>query len=82
MTTKGAHCRWAKEQVGCASLDVIEGRAQTKQEAIEAKSGIPTFHEALELFLTHRTAEHASGKAPMTEQTAKDFRGSFNKHLG
>ncbi len=72
---KGTHCRWAKEQVGRASLDVIEGRAQTKQEAIEAKSGIPTFREALELFLTHRTAERASGN-PTLNSAALAVNGS------
>lgn len=82
--SKGAHCAWAKKQIGKVAHDITEGKVRTRNEqAAEAASlGIPTFRQALEQYIAHRTTARASGKARMIEMTAKDYRGSFEKHLG
>ena len=78
--SKGAHCAWAKKQMGATLLDIHEGNVLTKDERETQKAalGIPTFAEALEQYIEHRTSERASGKAPMVEKTAKDYRNTFN----
>lgn len=80
---KGMHCAWAKKQMGAALLDIQEGNAHTKdeREADKARLGIPAFAEALDQYIEHRTSERASGKAPMVEKTARDYRNSFNLHF-
>ncbi len=74
--SKGAHCAWAKKQKGATLLDIYKGNVLTKDERETQKAvlGIPTFAEALEQYIEHRTRERASGKAPMVEKTAKDYR--------
>ncbi len=81
--SKGTHTRWAKDQIGKVALDVQEGKARTKAEKVADKAalGIPTFREALEQYIAHRTTARASGKARMVEQTVKDYRLAFDKHL-
>jgi integrase len=80
---KGAHCRWAKEQVGKITHDIASGNVFTRkeQEVVEAASSIPTFRDALEQYIEHRTTARQSGRARMMESTAYDYRMSFNKHL-
>lgn len=80
---KGAHCRWAKEHLGKVTLDIQEGNVLTRAErdADVLARGIPTFAQALDQFITHRRGDRASGKAPMTETTEKDYRGSFSVHF-
>lgn len=77
--SKGAHCAWAKKQMGATLLDIHEGNVLTRDERETQKAalGIPTFSEALEQYIEHRTSERASGKAPMVEKTAKDYRNTF-----
>ncbi len=80
---QGTHCAWAKKQVGKALLEIQEGNVLTKgeRELERAKLGIPTFADALEQYITHRTTARASGKARMMETTARDYRNSFKNHL-
>ena len=80
---KITHCRWAKDRLGKASHDITEGNVKTRDEKeVEAVSlGIPTFQDALEQYIAHRTTARASGRARMMETTARDYRNSFNKHL-
>jgi hypothetical protein len=82
--SKGTHTRWAKDQIGKAALDVRDGKARTKAEkaADKAALGIPTFREALDQYIAHRTSDRASGKARMIDQTVNDYRLAFDKHLG
>jgi integrase len=82
--TQGTHCRWAKDQVGKIALDITTGNVRTREETELEKNrlGIPTFREALEQYIEHRTTARASGKARMMEATARDYRLSFNLHLG
>ena len=77
----GKHTAWAKKQVGRVAHDIDEGKAATRQEAADARAGIPTFREAFDEYLTHRQSIRASGKARMLETTAHDYRLSFDKHL-
>lgn len=81
---QGTHCAWAKKQVGKVVLDIQEGNVRTKEEkAVEAEAlGVPTFREALDQYIAHRTTARASGKARMIETTSKDYQQSFDKHLG
>lgn len=79
---QGTHCAWAKKQLGATVQAITSGEVRTRDEKASANLGVPTFSEALDQFITHRTAARASGKAPMTATTAKDYRGSFNLHLG
>ncbi len=80
---KGAHCAWAKKQVGKVAFDIQEGKVKTRDEktAETAALGVPIFRQALEQYIAHRTTPRASGKARMVEQTAKDYRHAFGKHL-
>lgn len=80
---KGAHCRWAKEQMGKIAHDITIGNVYTREEleVTQAALGIPTFRNALEQYIEHRTTARASGRARMLEDTAYEYRGSFNKHL-
>lgn len=80
---KGPHCRWAKEQVGKIAHDISTGNVRTRVEHEVAQSalGIPTFRNALEQYIEHRTTARASGRARMVEKTAYEYRGSFNRHL-
>ncbi len=43
---------------------------------------MPTFREALDQYIAHRTTARASGKARIIEATSKDYQQSFDKHLG
>jgi len=81
--SKGAHCRWAKAQVGKVTHEIATGNVRTRdeQQNERARLGIPTFREALEQYITHRTQPRASGKAPMKPGTAYDYRSSFANHL-
>jgi len=81
--SKGAHCRWAKEQVGKVTHEIATGNVRTRDEQQDerARLGIPTFREALEQYITHRTQPRASGKAQMKSGTAYDYRSSFANHL-
>ena len=80
---KGAHCRWAKDQVGKVALDITTGNVFTREEkeVSQVALGIPTFRDALEQYIEHRTTSRQSGRARMMEGTAYEYRGSFNKHL-
>ena len=80
---KGTHCRWAKDQIGKAALDIQNGSVRTRDEAAEDKLalGVPTFREALEQYIEHRTTKRASGKARMLDTTAYDYRKAFTRHL-
>jgi len=81
--SKGAHCRWAKEQVGKIAHEIATGNVFTREEneVVQAALGIPTFRNALEQYIEHRTTARQSGRARMMESTAYDYRMSFNKHL-
>jgi integrase len=81
--TQGTHCRWAKDQVGKIALDITTGNVRTREEhnTEQAALGIPTFRNALEQYIEHRTTARQSGRARMMEGTAYEYRGSFNKHL-
>ena len=61
---QGTHCAWAKKQMGAVLLDIQEGNVQTRDERELEKSslGIPTFSQALDQYIEHRTSERASGK--------------------
>ncbi len=63
---QGTHCAWAKKQVGKALLEIQEGNVLTKgeRELERAKPGIPTFSDALEQYITHRTTARAAGNRP------------------
>jgi len=80
---KGPHCRWAKERVGKITHDIATGKVRTRVEnnAAQTALGIPTFRNALEQYLEHRTTARQSGRARMMERTAYEYRGSFSKHL-
>ncbi|GIT86176.1 integrase family protein [Roseobacter sp. OBYS 0001] len=80
----GTHCAWAKKQVGATTLQIVEGHAITRNEraAEKQKLGIPTFGEAFDQYIEHRMGARASGKKPMVEKTAKDYRHTFNRELG
>lgn len=80
---KGSHCRWAKGQVGKVAHDITTGSVRTReeQEVVQIALGIPTFRNALEQYIEHRTTARQSGRARMMEGTAYEYRGSFNKHL-
>ncbi|WP_240336734.1 hypothetical protein [Tropicibacter sp. Alg240-R139] len=80
---KGPHCRWAKEQVGKIAHDISTGNVRTREEkeVSQVALGIPTFRDALEQYIEHRTTARQSGRARMMEGTAYEYRGSFNKHL-
>lgn len=80
---KGAHCRWAKDQVGKIAHDIATGNVLTRDEheVVQTALGIPTFRDALEQYIEHRTTARQSGRARMMESTAYDYRMSFNKHL-
>lgn len=80
---KGAHCRWAKDQVGKIAHDIATGNVLTRDEHEIAQTalGIPTFRDALEQYIEHRTTTRQSGQARMMESTAYDYRMSFNRHL-
>lgn len=80
---KGSHCRWAKGQVGKVAHDIATGSVRTRgeQEVAQIALGIPTFRNALEQYIEHRTTARQSGRARMMEGTAYEYRGSFNKHL-
>ena len=69
--------------MGATLLDIHEGNVLTKDERETKKAllGIPTFTEALDQYIEHRTSERASGKAPMIEDTAKDYRNVFKLHF-
>ena len=71
---KGGHCAWAKKQVGKVAFDIQEGKVLTRDEraAEQSAHAMPTFRQALEQYITHRTTARASGKARMIELTAKD----------
>lgn len=81
--SKGTHCRCAKDQLGKVVFDIHEGNVHTRKEAEAEKirRGIPTFLQALEQYIEHRTSQRASGKHPMTHKTATDYRNTFNRHL-
>jgi len=57
MLTKVRHCRWAKDQVGKVAHDITTGNVQTRDEhdAEQAVLGVPTFGDALEQYIEHRT---------------------------
>jgi hypothetical protein len=63
--TQGTHCRWAKDQVGKVVLDITTGNVRTREETELEKNrlGIPTFREALEQYIDHRTTARASGNS-------------------
>ncbi len=81
--SKVTHCKWAKGQVGKIAHDITEGRvlSRDEQETARARLGIPTFAQALEQYIAHRTQPRASGKAQMKPGTAYDYRNSFANHL-
>ncbi|PID37292.1 MAG: integrase [Rhodobacterales bacterium] len=84
--SKVTHCKWAKDQRGLVAHGIVSGdvlnKAETRaKEADEQANALPTFREALEQFIEHRTTSRQSGKARMMETTAKDYRATFNKHL-
>uniref|UniRef100_UPI0018D82222 Arm DNA-binding domain-containing protein n=1 Tax=Thiosulfatihalobacter marinus TaxID=2792481 RepID=UPI0018D82222 len=84
--SKVTHCKWAKDQRGLVAHGIVSGdvlnKAETRaKEAVEQANALPTFREALEQFIEHRTTSRQSGKARMMETTAKDYRATFNKHL-
>ncbi|MEP4194611.1 MAG: tyrosine-type recombinase/integrase [Aliishimia sp.] len=80
---KGPHCRWAKDQVGKVAHDIATGNVFTREEkeVSQVALGIPTFRDALEQYIEHRTTARQSGRVRMMEGTAYEYRGSFNKHL-
>ena len=80
---KATHCRWAKDQVGKVAHDITTGNVQTRDEhdAEQATLGVPTFGDALEQYVEHRTQPRASGKAQMKQGTAYDYRNTFSNHL-
>ena len=84
--SKVTHCKWAKDQRGLVAHGIVSGDVLNKAEArakaaVEQANALPTFREALEQFIEHRTTSRQSGKARMMETTAKDYRATFNKHL-
>lgn len=80
--SKVTHCKWAKDQRGLVAHGIVSGdvlnKAETRaKEADERANALPTFREALEQFIEHRTTSRQSGKARMMETTAKDYRATL-----
>ncbi len=73
----------AKEQLGKIAQGIATGNVRTREEheIAQAALGIPTFRNALEQYIEHRTTARQSGRARMMEGTASDYRMSFNKQL-
>lgn len=61
---KVTHCRWAKDKVGKIAHDITCGEIKTRDErdADATALGIPTFRDALEQYIAHRTTARASGR--------------------
>lgn len=84
--SKVTHCKWAKGQLGGVAHGIASGDVLTKAEAREQEekdkaNALPTFAQALEQYIEHRTQPRASGKAQMKPGTAYDYRNSFSNHL-
>ncbi|MDJ0993804.1 MAG: integrase family protein [Dinoroseobacter sp.] len=77
---KKYHTRWARTQAGSKAADIVAGDVKTKAEQ-ELSGDLPTFGDAFEMLITHRTSQRASRREPMTEKTALDYRNSFKNHL-
>ena len=78
---KGTHCRWAKDQIGKAALDVQEGKVRTREELELEAVGIPTLREAFEREMQFRRNRGEAFGGPIHENTDRDYTRAFERYL-
>ena len=79
----GVKAAWKKAQDVLAAVDAGEVLNQREQKAAEVLDRpLPTYREALEHYIAHRTGARASGKSPMKPETVAKYQRAFDLHLG
>jgi hypothetical protein len=79
--SKGTHTRWAREQAQKKTLDVIEGRVQTREERAVERSGVPTLREAFDREMQFRQTRGEAYGGPIHDKTANDYTRAFERYL-
>lgn len=74
---------WAEATRLKSQIDAgdFETRKELAAREVVEQATLPTLREALEEYIAHHTGKRASGKDPMRQDTAEEYRRSFNLHL-